>query len=327
MPIFPVQYSTLSAKALKKDIESCYRLQKVKCKFHVHGVSDTYIVEHNKGKNIFRIYRSNHRTLEEIKAELEMLLLLKKRGRAVAQPVTDSSGSYLQEFEAPEGIRYGVMFAYAEGKSPLEMSSAQYTAVGKEVGAMHNEMGAVKLKYPRRKYDLDTLVHGPLKKIKPAFREFPEGHKYLKKTAEKAVEKIQSLNPAKFSYGYCHFDLMPKNLHFTPEGQLTIFDFDFLGEGWMVCDLASFHAHFLWHQPPDGEETCWKNFMEGYRSVRQLPAEEEAAIPYLGFSWMLFYLGFQQEAYDDWSNFFFHEPFLRRRVSEIRTYTEKYCKL
>jgi Ser/Thr protein kinase RdoA (MazF antagonist) len=327
MPIFPAQYSTLSAKALKKDIENCYGWQKVKCRFHMHGVSDTYIIESSKGKNIFRIYRTSHRTLDEIKAEIELLLHLKKKGRGVAAPVTDSGGSYIQEFEAAEGIRYGVMFAYADGKSPMEMDSSQYAIVGKELGLLHLEMGAIKLKYPRKRYSIETMIEDPVKRLKPAFKEFPEGHRFLKKTGEAVSEKLLALNPSKFAYGYCHTDVHLKNLHFNEANVMTLFDFDFFGEGWLVNDLAGFHCHYMWHRPLEGEESSWNAFLTAYRSVRPLSAEEEAAIPYLGFAWWTFYLGFQFEAFDDWSNTFFNERYLRHRIALMKDYTDKYCKL
>jgi Ser/Thr protein kinase RdoA (MazF antagonist) len=48
-----------------------------------------------------------------------------------------------------------------------------------------------------------------------------------------------------------------------------------------------------------------------YRAVRPLSEEEVKALPYLNFTYMLFYLEFHYLHYDDWSNTFFGERHLK----------------
>jgi Ser/Thr protein kinase RdoA (MazF antagonist) len=94
-------------------------LQIISCKFLLRGVSDTYIIEATDAKYVLKIYREQHRSRDEIQAEIELLNLLKDGGASVAYPITAINGSQLQQFDAPEGTRYGILFSYAKGAPVL----------------------------------------------------------------------------------------------------------------------------------------------------------------------------------------------------------------
>ena len=116
MAIFPTQYSTLSARALNDVIESWYGFNGLTCRLLLRGVSDTYVLEGATGQYILKIYRGAHRSLNEIKAEVELLNRLHEGGARVSYPLKDREGKQLQSFEAAEGTRYGVLFSFAAGK-------------------------------------------------------------------------------------------------------------------------------------------------------------------------------------------------------------------
>jgi Ser/Thr protein kinase RdoA (MazF antagonist) len=67
---------------------------------------------------------------------------------------------------------------------------------------------------------------------------------------------------------------------------------------------------------------AFRTFITNYRKVRSLSDEEINAIPYLGFGFWVFYLGFQYENFDDWSNLFFGTKFLKDRVALIKKWME-----
>ncbi|WP_379092816.1 hypothetical protein [Pedobacter sp. UC225_65] len=54
MAIFPTQYSTLSAVALKDFLSEKYGLDAINCKLLIHNVSDTYLLETARDKYIFK---------------------------------------------------------------------------------------------------------------------------------------------------------------------------------------------------------------------------------------------------------------------------------
>ncbi|GAA3963178.1 phosphotransferase enzyme family protein [Mucilaginibacter dorajii] len=331
MSHFPVQYSTLSATALKIFIEDAYGLTLISCKYLLRGVSDTYIIEATDAKYVLKIYREQHRSLNEIKGEAELLNLLKEKGASVAYPIKDTHGEQLQNFKAPEGTRHGVLFSYAEGVPVMDLSDEQLKTVGGQMAKVHNITSSIELKHPRREYNIETTLIAPLKSFAPAFKDLPDEYAYLQDLTAKVAQKLNSFDTSKFSRGYCQYDFLPKNFHFDENGGLTFFDFDFAGKGFLVNDLLSFFVHFFMHvytgKLTDAEaERMFSLFIESYREVRTITDEELKAIPYLGVGFWIFYLGFQYENFDDWSNPFFGPRFIKDRVGLIKAWVNKYCE-
>ncbi|MBI3232660.1 MAG: hypothetical protein HYZ42_01225 [Bacteroidetes bacterium] len=57
--------------------------------------------------------------------------------------------------------------------------------------------------------------------------------------------------------------------------------------------------------------------MEGYESICPVSDEEKRMIPMLGLSLYMFYLGVQCQRYDNWSNSFLSENYLKRFINGI----------
>jgi Ser/Thr protein kinase RdoA (MazF antagonist) len=327
MSIFPTQYSTLSSSALKDRIEATYGFIGLQCRLLLHGVSDTYILEDQSPRFIFKIYRDSHRKLDEIKGELELLNLLKDGGAKVSYPIKAIDGNLIQSFNAAEGTRYGVLFSYAEGEAIMAPDNAQLKTIGREMAAVHNITAGLELNYPRKSYNISTTLTGPLAVLEPAFKDLEEEYAYLSQTVADVTTKLGQLNLEEFSHGYCHYDFLPKNFHFAANGELTFFDFDFAGKGYLVNDIASFYIHyfleFYANKITQAEaDRSFNVFIESYREVRPLTDDELKAIPYFGFGFWVFYLGFQYENFDDWSSIFFGASFLRSRIALLKKWME-----
>ncbi|MCK8495960.1 phosphotransferase [Spirosoma sp. RP8] len=329
MTIFPTQYSTLSALALRDRIAERYGFDELRCRFLLHGVSDTYVLESPVEKYIFKVYRDAHRSLNEIKGEVELLNILKEQGAKVAYPIRDMRGEQIQVFNAAEGTRHGVLFTFAHGYNVYDLTDEQLRVVGREMAFNHNITARIDLSYERKAYDMDTTLTRPLELLKPAFADNLEGYTYLLALADQVREKMASFDTDNFGYGYCHYDYLPKNFHFDGNA-FTLFDFDFAGKGYLANDLASFLVHFFFHTitgkiTKEEGNRQFAVFIEGYRQVRTLSDEELAAVPFFGIMFWIFYLGFAYENVDDWSNSFFGPRYLKERVSTIRRFTEMYC--
>ena len=80
------------------------------------GLNDNYLVKDPRTKYILRVYRHNWRDLRDIQAETELIQFLRAEGVGVSYPVPDRTGVMIQEIGAPEGLRYAVLFSYAEGQ-------------------------------------------------------------------------------------------------------------------------------------------------------------------------------------------------------------------
>jgi Ser/Thr protein kinase RdoA (MazF antagonist) len=331
MNIFPTQYSMLSTAALKDYLEKAYGLSGMAFKLLVHNVSDTYLLHNENEKYIFKLYRDSHRKLGEIKAEMELLNILKDADTKVSYPIQALNGDFIQSFHAAEGVRNGILFSFAPGKPTHDYNDSRLQAIGTEMARIHNVTSALQLSNPRRVYNVETTLLGPLAYIKPEFAELPEEYEWLKTTTEKVVKKIHQFDLSKFSYGYCHYDFLPHNFHFDENDNLTFFDFDFAGKGLLANDLMTFNLHFFFevHSKKQTQEEADKNygiFLEAYRAVRPISEEEIAAIPYLGFAFWMFFLEFYQLHFEDWSNTFYTLRFKKERMGWIQSYVERYCK-
>jgi len=331
MNTFPAQYSTLSAVALKDHLIEAYRLNAAtSCRLLIRNVSDTYILENSDQKYIFKIYRDAHRKYYEIEAELELLNILKAAGNSVSYPITDLGGKQIQQFNAIEGIRNGVLFSFAEGKVILDLEHQHLTQLGHDIAKLHQTTSTIKLKNPRPVFNFETTLYEPLRDLKPHFAEMPDEYEYLLQVADRVVKKFDEFDTSKFSYGYCHYDFFPKNFHFAETGKITFFDFDFAGQGYLINDLMTFLNHYFFHQlnnliSKDQAEEDFNVFLKAYQEVRPLTEDELSAIPYLGITFQIFFLKFFYDNYDDWSNIFLTPRYTRNRVTVIKKWEEMYC--
>ena len=331
MDIFPTQYSTLSSAALTDSIEERYGFSNLTGRLLLHGVSDTYILDGQSDKYVLKVYRQSHRSLDEIKGEVELLRILTERRAKVSSVIPDKYGEQIQAFNAAEGIRHGVLFSFAPGASVYDLTDQQLTVIGHEMAFNHNITSQITLSYERKPYTIQTTLIQPLALLRPAFQGYPEGYAYLESLAQQVMKKMDSFDTSTFGQGYCHYDYLPKNFHFDKDDNLTLFDFDFAGPGLLANDVASLLVHFFFHtlQGKISTEEAKRQFglfLTAYREVRPLSDAEVAAVPSLGIMFWIFYLGFAYENFDDWSNSFFGPRYLRERVALIKSFADMYCR-
>lgn len=330
---FPTQYSTLSTEALNHFLRDKYALEGITTKFLLRGVSDTYLILKNEEPiHIFKVYRNNHRSLDELRGEVELLQILRRGKARVAFPISDIHGNIIQSFQTGEGTRNGVLFSFAKGQSYKDLTDEQLKVVGYEMAFNHNLLEGLELSYGRLEYTLTTTLDHPLKILQRAFKEyhFPEGYQYLLEIARRSKKKLKSLETSNFSQGYCHYDYLPKNFHFTEENEFTLFDFDFAGKGYLVNDLMTLKAHYFLHTIYAGytrekADHCFEIFVSAYREKRALSTDEIAAIPALGINFWIFYLAIQYQGYDDFSNHYFNINYLKNWVGWIEKWEKMYC--
>ncbi|WP_170137820.1 phosphotransferase enzyme family protein [Chitinophaga dinghuensis] len=308
--VFPATYSTLAPTALASLIEKKYDLHNVCCKLLVRGVGDTYLLEMPNDKFILRAYRSSHRSMLQIQAEVALLLALQQAQVRISYPIADTSGDFIQRLDAVEGDRFVVVFSYAPGQVERIMSTAQLRALGLEMARLHNVAARVQLNNSRWNFDLETTFFKPLEMLAPVFASDMETYTWLQEKAMQAAERLSPQNTAGFSSGYCHFDFLPKNFHFENDS-VTLFDFDFMGYGWLVNDIMTFWQHLQLdvhlgkRLTQEEADEAFSTFLNAYREIRPVSEAELAAIPYLSLGFWLFYKGFHT-THDQFH--FFNEP-------------------
>jgi Ser/Thr protein kinase RdoA (MazF antagonist) len=324
--IFPACYSTLSNSALASLVSERYGFADVKCELLLRGVGDTYLVESAGVRSILRAYRPSHRSLPQIKAEMELLSALKQAGVPAAYPIADVAGSEIQAVEAAEGTRHLVLFNYASGQAVAILSESQLRTLGHEMARFHAVSSTITLSDKRWDFDFETTLHRPIEMLKHAFREDPEGYAWVQQAARRAEQALNELGVSGFPTGYCHFDFLPKNFHFEGDS-LTFFDFDFFGYGWLIYDIMTFwehlclDVHFGRMKQTDADE-AYAVFLTAYREVRPVNAAELKAVPWLSLGWWLFYMGFHT-THDQFYPFV-QPAHLKLRVGLLRQLMERY---
>lgn len=283
MSLFPVTYSLLSKQAVGLHIQHHYEIGSVvKIQYFLRGMNDTYEVETDVDKYIFRIYRADRRSRSDIDFELELLQFLGANGISVSEPIPGKDGVYLRGFNVMEGTRYGVLFQYAEGhERPIQAAADSYI-FGESIGHMHKAAEHFESRHAREQLDLEFLIDRPLSIIRPYMEHRLMDYNYLGELAAELKTRILELEIKGLDWGVCHGDLHGNtNAAFTKDGKLTHYDFDLCGYGWRAYDIAEFRLAREIHSEHDPKEVegLWDAFLRGYGSVRSLSENDLAAVP------------------------------------------------
>jgi len=323
MTTFPVLASTLSEKELGLFITEKYQLnENFICKLFRTGVNHTYFISDNETKFVIRVYCYKWRTKKEIEQELELLILLKNNSLPVSHPIADKNGNFIQEINAPEGIRYVVVFSYAKGEKIRFMSNETCYSIGSLMAKIHNITENKKI--DRVNYDFEMFLNSSYNNLKTFFTEDLDEMKFLKEIGSKIPKRIKECNFLENQNGIVHLDIWYDNLSVNNENEITIFDFDNCGNGLLILDVGYFCKQLFFIESDKNEyELKAKSFLNGYQKIRYLSENEIKLIPEAGASIFVFYLGVQAQRFD-WSNIFLTENYLKMFVARIRNWLEYY---
>lgn len=320
MTTFPVSTSTLAAEALAGLISAKYLIEEVTCHLFRTGINHTYFVSTNSEQFVFRVYSHHWRTKNEILEEIKLLNLLKESGVSVSYPIPDSTSQFIQEIQAPEGLRYAVLFSFAEGGKVRFMNENTCFSIGKLMASIHQSTQIIELE--RINYNQETLLDLPYSYATQHFSEDLPEMEFLKRKKNEFAQVLNQAEAKQMQQGIVHLDIWYDNMAVTEDGEITIFDFDFCGNGWQLLDIAYF-AKQLFHIEADKEAYTAKleHFLDGYQSVSVLSEDELALMPFAGVSVWLFYLGVQSRRFD-WSNIFLTENYLKMYVGRMKSWLE-----
>ena len=324
MTHFPVTSTTLSATALEQFVIEKYNLSpNATCQLFRTGINHTYFITDGEHKYVLRVYCYNWRSNEEIETEMDLLLLLKQNNISVSYPIADRNKQFIQDINAPEGLRHAVLFSFAEGGKMRFMDEATCFKIGVLMGQLHQI--TVDKTYNRIAYNSESLLRKPYVQ---ALQHFPIENpemQYLKTVCDRITQTFESVDHAKISKGIVHLDIWYDNMSITEKSAITIFDFDFCGNGSLILDVAYFCKQ-LFHI--ENDKTEYKNkkeqFLKGYQSIRSLTVEELQLIPEAGAAIWIFYLGVQSQRFD-WSNVFLTENYLKLMyVARLKSWLNYY---
>lgn len=315
-----ISYSTFSKGFLEEYLSQHHGLKGISLRFLKRGFNDTYFVESLSGKFILRIYRHGRRTLEEIRAEVKLLLFLGQQGLPVSLPIPDQEAVFIHAFPAPEGIRHAVLFTFSEGKSLRKPSVSQCREIGTALGHIHHaalqyDPGSLTWTYhPSSVFQLVRTA------VSEKLKSFPEEMIYLDKL-EQAVSK--HLKGIELKTGICHGDLQPENFLFESGRGITFIDFDFAGKGPLLYDLGA----YTWYDHQGKTNAMLHAFYEGYAQVAGLTQPERELIPLFGALRALFLMGMWNQFMDGDSNPEWKPEQIVNFIVKLRKWVEERCRI
>lgn len=317
MTHFPVVSSILSAQYLVPIFQVKYNFSRdTTCRLLKAGINHTYLVTDGTQKYIFRIYCLNWRSKKDILEEVRLLNLLHAHELPVSFPIADFDNEYLQLMHAPEGLRFGVMFSFAQGEKVLQFPATLHYKAGVTMARIHQVTENFKL--DRVEYTPSSLVVEPFERLKGYLPVETEEMQWMQQAQDYLLNVFATIDHTKVRHGAVHMDIWFDNLNIH-NGEINIFDFDFCGNGMLVYDLA-YYILQVYSTERENLDDCKEKvaaFLSGYAAVTQLSEEEKALLPALGISMYFFYLGVQCLRFEDYSNIFLNEVYLKRYIKSL----------
>lgn len=91
--------------------------------------------------------------------------MLSENNLGVSSPIKDKNGKFIQEINAPEGIRYVVLFSFAQGKKIRFMDKETCFAIGSLMAKIHHL--TLNKTIDRISYNKKSLVELPYEHLIP----------------------------------------------------------------------------------------------------------------------------------------------------------------
>ena len=248
----------------------------LECRMHNRGFNDVYRIVTAVGERyIFRLSHHRARGAADVETETAFLTHLDRSGVPVAAPVATRDGALFVRGVSPEGVREGVLFRDLGGRAPELASLADAHANGVTLAGLHDAASSYTAVAPRYRLDLDHVLHRPLARIRDSGVVSDAGIMAdLEAIAARTARAIETFDD--LTWTHCHGDCHGFNSRIVEGGKAAFFDFDDGGPGYLSYDLAV----FLWAKVTFGRKlfAIWHAFIDGYRSVRPIAADDLDAV-------------------------------------------------
>jgi Ser/Thr protein kinase RdoA (MazF antagonist) len=245
------------------------------------------------------------RRASDIQYEMELLDHLARKGIKVSRPIARRDGGFVRPLPAPEGVRQVVLFSFVPGESisPELWDRVYIRRLGEAVGRLH--MAAIDFTSPHPRFGLDLyyLLERPLSLAQPLLHRRPDDSVHLEQICGRLQSQIEALDARGLSRGICHGDMLGKtNVHVTSDGELSFYDFECCGPGWLAYDIGVF-AHALALLKSSDEATALlAAFLEGYQTCVELTAADLAVIPLFVAARHFWWLGLRTGNWENWGS-------------------------
>ena len=230
-----------------------------------------------------RLHRIGYHTPLEIESELSWISALRAQGVVdTPAPIIGLDGKAVRRLGASDGTsdRLAVAFEFVAGSEPDATNDLTewFCQLGRITARMHRHAKQWRPppSFQRKTWDFN-LMFGP-HPIWGRWQDGPglddQGRSVLTRAVETIRQRLRRFGNGRDRFGLIHADLRLANL-LVDRNVLRVIDFDDCGFSWFVYDFASAVSFFEKDPIVPTLAAAW---VEGYRSVASLDAEEETEI-------------------------------------------------
>jgi len=254
------------------------------CRMHLYPLTEnwTYRIEASSATPIvLRIYRPGGRSPAEIMSELAWMEAIGLDSESLVPGVIPTTkGSQVLELtrDPPLDPCYCVMFSCAPGREPAEDElAAWFPRLGAITAQLHRHARSWTRPswFRRPRWDVSTTLGdqphwGPWQSSVTD----PEELRELERLAELVTARLSRFGDGVQRFGLVHADLRLANL-LVDGDRITVIDFEDCGLSWYLYDLA---CALTFNEGRADVRELIALWVDGYRQVEPLPAEDEEEI-------------------------------------------------
>jgi len=324
---FKTCYSVADPEELKSELVNRYGFKApLDCRIFKSGINDIYFVKADGIIYYLRIANNGSKgySLIDYKEEANIMLSLNENGINMAVPVCCNDGEYVWSINAPEGIRYAILFSEAKNNPSDDKIKINFN-LGQSLAKVHTVSDEKGYKVSRMPIDFTQLTDRPLELLKPYLNLMnPDDYKFICDFMAELKEYISGkLLMQKPYYGFCHGDAQMDNIFFQKETP-TYFDFDCMGYGWRSYDISSHVLHMEIQNPEYRKSEEYKAYLDGYNSIRQLSENEIDCIIAFNSISSMWTIGLNITMFEKRMGFSRIENFVNAMPRIFRTWHEKF---
>jgi Ser/Thr protein kinase RdoA (MazF antagonist) len=276
----PVYRSLLTDSALAERLLPEYDLPlDATCHFWNQSINDTYLVRAGTTRWMLRIAPTQRRSDEQLTTEIELLHFLHHQGLQVPQPLPRRDGTVMRTLAAPEGPRHAVLFTFVPGATYTATAAHSYR-YGRAIAHFHRVTDSFPQDRPLWRFEAAELLERPLELLHSLMASWQADRAFLVELVERLRPILAGLPRAAPMYGLCHGDLNNGNFHLIGDDQWALLDFEYIGYGWRVFDIATFFNNQLNQEGYTPQTRALLDaFLDGYQSIRPLSPMETTVLP------------------------------------------------
>lgn len=234
-------------------------------------------------KAAIRVHRPNYHDKDEILSELAWIEALRREEIVTTPaPIPASDGSLVRSLTLPDGeTRFLVAFEFVPGSEPDSTSDLPrwFRELGALTARMHRHARSWQRpsSFARKTWDFDLMLGA-----RPIWGAWQDGmgldassSALLARAVALLKARLERYGSTPDRFGLIHADLRLANL-LVDGSTMRVIDFDDCGFSWYVYDFAAAVSFFEDDPIIPALADAW---VEGYRTVAPLSAEEAAEIP------------------------------------------------